>query len=204
MPSLPPIFSFPFGDPPLPPHNLATVTDALDRLIQQYKTPKTEALVGAVATPAQDLEDALNQLLTQRWITTAIGAQLDVLGAIVGQPRDNLDDGSYRLFLQARVLVNRSSGGPEELYKIFKVVLSSMATMELRYFQPAAFTMTIHGVAITNDLAAILAQLLKSARAAGISAQLIWSTVDPADTFTLDGVLGQALDHGHLAETIGA
>src|SRR6266849_1566444 len=204
MPALPQTFSFAFGDPPLPPHDLTVVKDAQDRLIQQYKRLKLQNLVGSLATPAQDLEDALNQILTQRWIATAVGAQLDVLGKIVGQPRNNLDDGTYRLFIAARILVNKSSGGPEELYTILKTVLSSAATLELRYFLPCEFTMTIHGVAISNDLATVLAALIKAARVAGVGAQLIWSTVDPSGTFTLDGTLSQALDHGALAEAIGA
>ncbi len=203
MPSLPQTLAFLLSDSGLPVHDFAIVIEAQQRLVQQYQKTKIQALVGALALPAQDLEDALYQILTLRWLTSAQGIQLDALGRIVGQRRLGLDDPTYQLFLQARILVNKSSGGPEELISALKIVLSSTATLELRYFLPCSFTMTIHGQAVTNVLAAVLAQLLTSARAAGVGAQLIWSTVAPSATFTLDGTATQALDNGALAEAVG-
>lgn len=198
-PQLP--FTLPFSDfIESPLHDLQVVTEAVGRLVQQYKTPKTEALIAALATPAQDLEDALIQVYTMRWIATAVGAQLDVLGEIVGQSRQGFLDDAYRLFIQSRVLVNRASGCPEELYAIFAPLLPAGATQALTYLGTASFLLTLGGAAVLDSLAAILAQLLRSARAAGVGGQLVWSHLAPSATFTLDGTSSQALDHGGLAE----
>lgn len=49
--------------------------------------PNLEALSKSLLAPASGIQSALKQLYTQRWIDTAVGAQLDGIGAIVGQPR---------------------------------------------------------------------------------------------------------------------
>lgn len=43
--------------------------------------------IGALLLEANTLEDVFRSLLEDRWIDTAEGIQLDILGAIVGQPR---------------------------------------------------------------------------------------------------------------------
>jgi cellobiose-specific phosphotransferase system component IIC len=187
-----------FIDSPI--HDLNVVQEAIDRLVQQYKTGNTEALIGAVATPAQDLEDALIQVYTQRWIATAVGAQLDVLGAIVGQDRGGFDDTTYRLFIQTRIQVNKSSGCPEELYAIFAPLLPAGVTQSLIYYAPAAFVLFFGGAALADGLATIFADFMRSARAGGVNGQIVWSHLAPSATFTLDGSSGQALDNGGLAE----
>lgn len=176
------------------------VNEAISRLIQQYKKPLLMALVGACATPAQDVEDAFFGILVQRWINSAAGAQLDVLGEIVGQARQGLPDDQYQLFIMARILVNKSSGGPEEIYSIFKLLIPAGMTMVIKYFPPAAFTLTFGGVALDNVTAGIFASLFNDTIVAGVGGQIIWSINPPSGTFTLDGSAGQALDNGALAE----
>lgn len=201
VPSPPIVFGPPPGPPPAtiidPIHDLDITTEALGRLIQQYQTPNTGALIQALAAPAQDLEDALFQLLQNRWIATAVGAQLDVLGAIVGQARQAFTDTFYRLAIQARVLINRSSGGPEQLYSMLKLVIPAGATLALEYFPPASFNMTIGGAALTYALGTLLASFVRQARAAGVGGWTVWSDLPPSGTFTLDS--GPGLDVGALA-----
>jgi hypothetical protein len=197
-PQLP--FLLPFSDfIESPLHDLNVAQEAVDRLVQQYKTPNTQALIRALCAPAQDLEDALIQVYVGRWINTAVGAQLDVLGKIVGQPRGGFADDFYRLTIQVRVLINRSSGGPEELYTILGLVVPMGATLALAYFQPAAFNMTISGVGLSYPLGLLFAGFINEARAAGVGGWTIWSDFAPSATFTFDGSSGQGFDQGALA-----
>jgi hypothetical protein len=194
-------FTLPFSDFIEDPiHDLNVVGDAVSRIVQQYQRPKIEALVGALAAPAQDLEDALIQIYTQRWLPVAVGVQLDVLGAIVGQPRLGFTDDFYRLCIQARIRINLSSGGPEELYGVLALVIPPGTTMTLHYFAPAAFEMLLGGVAISLQLGQLFASFITQARGAGIGGQTIWSGSAPSATFTLDGTSAQSLDAGGLAE----
>jgi hypothetical protein len=62
------------------------------RLLQQYKSSlNLIGLIDALIEGQGDLEVVLDQLLNERSINTAIGAQLDIIGEIVGQPRTILD-----------------------------------------------------------------------------------------------------------------
>jgi len=62
------------------------------RLLEQYKSSVSLiGLIDALIEGQGDLENVLDQLLTERAIDTAEGAQLNIIGEIVGQPRVILD-----------------------------------------------------------------------------------------------------------------
>jgi hypothetical protein len=56
-------------------------------LAQHVGKENTEDFVKAFYPPLNILDNALNQLYTERWLDTAIGAQLDGIGSIVGISR---------------------------------------------------------------------------------------------------------------------
>src|SRR5262245_2616348 len=61
----------------------------------------TQKALRALLAPAASLEHALQQLLTERNVNTAIGAQLDLIGKIVGRPRAGVaDDEIYRRYIR--------------------------------------------------------------------------------------------------------
>ncbi len=60
-------------------------------------------LLAVLVSGATDVEAVLQQLLTQRNIGTAIGAQLDRLARIVGQERLTTDDDVHRRYVRARI-----------------------------------------------------------------------------------------------------
>lgn len=56
--------------------------------LAQFKDgSRLEAVVKALLQPWNGAEDALLELLTERWLDTAVGQQLDGIGDIVGLPR---------------------------------------------------------------------------------------------------------------------
>lgn len=59
--------------------------------------PKLESFVRALYKPMNGLESAFKQLLEERWLDTAYGAQLDGIGDIVGQSR-YIDESMYTYF----------------------------------------------------------------------------------------------------------
>lgn len=89
---------------------------ALSRLTSQFdKSPLVRAFVQAMVTPLVTLETDADDLREKRWIDTAVGAQLDGCGAIVGVLRQGRADDEYRSAIKFQVFVNTSNATPEEM-----------------------------------------------------------------------------------------
>lgn len=92
------------------------ITTALSRLTNQFsESPKLRAMVSAMVQPLQDALADIEQLRTDRWPSTAIGAQLDGVGHIIGEPRYGRDDDEYRAAIAFRIFVNVSKATPSDL-----------------------------------------------------------------------------------------
>ena len=92
------------------------ITIGQGRLTNQFtEKPLIKALVSAMLSPLTDHEAVADQLKTQRWISTAVGAQLDGCGYIVGEYRRGRDDDEYRKWILFKVFVNTSNATPENL-----------------------------------------------------------------------------------------
>lgn len=172
------------------------VTRGVERLIERYRLPRTSALLASWITEVQVLEDALIQLLVERSVDTAVGEQLDVLGKIVGQPKQGRDDETYRLWISARTLVSRSSGTTEEIIAIVKKLVGG-ATVRLDDYYPAAFTVSV--LSGTDAVSgAQIAQLVQLAKAAGVQFFFVWQTDLWPDAFMFSPLLGvPVLDSPH-------
>lgn len=94
------------------------VTLALSRLTSQFQSSaKLRDLVAGAVGPLTTLEEAADSIISERWIDTAIGAQLDGCGAIVGELRQGKSDDAYRTAIRFRVFVNTSRGTPADLIR---------------------------------------------------------------------------------------
>ncbi len=178
-------------------------SDAIARIASEYvgKT-KMEAMTGLIGDRTQVTEDALWAFSTDLTLDGATGAQLDVLGAMVGESRASKDDDAYRIFIRARVLVNKSSGTGDEILDIFVMLLSDLGayTVELLELQPATILVQVHGSFDEVD-AQSLSVILRSARAAGIGSWMVWSPAADASTFSLSTV--QVDDNGLISNSQG-
>jgi hypothetical protein len=103
---------------------------AVNRLAIQFRKPKIEAFVRALCKQMQPLEVALNALLTQRGIDVAIGAQLDLLGKLVGQEQIDVADTTYRSLIRARIRANRSSGMGNQILLVARLVFTDYAAQD--------------------------------------------------------------------------
>lgn len=171
------------------------VSRGVARLIERYRLPMTSALLASWLHEVQVLEDALWQLATERSVLTAYGATLDLLGEIVGQPREGRDDDTYRVWIAARMLVQRSSGTTTDILAIARKLLPDN-TIVLREHYPAAFTLEVGGT--TSLVGLQIAQLIRPAVAAGVRFAATWSnagwpgvfTFAPADVPVPDSPMG--------------
>lgn len=160
---------------------------AVARLSQQFKTkPLIVALLKSWVTQVQELENALWDLREMRTLSTATGIYLDEIGAIVGQPRNGMDDDTYRVWISARVLVNRSSGTTEQVIGFVKKLVGESVEVWLDEQYPAAFAIQVGGIDPAKGVE--IARLLQLAKPAGVGAQFQWSRDgDVAFRFSSDG-----------------
>jgi hypothetical protein len=145
---------------------------------------RLETLLTILMAPLQRFENACIQLLTQRTVTTAVGAQLDVLGEIVGQLRQGQTDDEYRRYINARIAVNRATGKREELISIASLIINDpSATILVQDQAIATVFIQIGGVAVDAPTMAALESLLGDAVAIGVRLEVQSSSVPSTATF---------------------
>ena len=187
---------------------LEHVTDhgprALDRLIWQFKgKPRFAALITSYTNQIQQIEDAAWDVLLLRAIDNpnTAGAQLDVIGRIVGQARQGMSDVDYRVFLSARVRVNKSSGKAEELIEITSLLVSGKLLIRETY--PKSFEIEATEQVTVN--ARVVAQsFLERAKPRGTRLQFIASPASKATTFTWGDAGGATTDGLGFGDAAGA
>lgn len=135
------------------------VATALARLTSQFdKSERLRGLVAAMVGQLPALEVDAQSLREERWIETAIGAQLDGCGAIVGEARRGRDDEAYRAALRFRVFVNISKGTPTDLIRALKF-LTSPTDCQYIELQPATAILFTDGLTIPSDVQAAIQEL---------------------------------------------
>lgn len=177
---------------------------AIARLLTQYRgAARLEAVVAAFADQVQAVEDAFADLLLARSLEAAAGAQLDVLGAILGEARQGYGDEAYRTHIAARVQTNRSGGTIPEVIAVMDslalTVVDASATTVLIEQPPAAFVVRIGVATATGSMVDFLLSFLRALKPGGVRGILEWFHDPPADTFTWDGTADQAWDVGTMS-----
>jgi hypothetical protein len=117
-------------------HNPNHVAEAQAHLIDFFRKPRNKAVVGAVASESQELEDAIWAVFNGFDVDTAVGHQLDLLGYAVGELRNDRTDADFRAAVKTRILVNSSEGSLEELIAICVAAVATI-DVEARELYPA-------------------------------------------------------------------
>lgn len=122
----------------LPPYIFDHVEQALAEIVTYLDQPNFRAFIKTAAIEVQELEDTLWACIVERFLSRAVGAQLDQYGEVVGEPRNGLLDGEYREFLQARIWTNLSHGTPDEMTAILAVIARAVSEVHYYPLYPAA------------------------------------------------------------------
>lgn len=143
-----------------------------------------QKLIKILCTPAQELQDVSQDLETQRWLSTAIGIQLDEIGFFLGLERQiNESDSDYRERLQFQIFVNINSGTPEQIIKMIAFLTDSSYVHFFDVF-PAYFELEINGLKFPdpwNDLN----EAIFDASPAGVNYAPINATLNNPISFSL-------------------
>lgn len=178
---------------------------ARDDLLQQFKgLPNIQAIVDAASAQVQDLEEALWELLINRWLPTAEGVQLDTIGRIIDRGRGTLADDVYRGVLRGKIAANLSSGTYPEVLRVVELCVDFDTTaiaITVTPEHPAAAVLSILADSLTADLGPHVADLITLAAANGVRLLFQYYETDPP--FAFDGAGSAKFDGGyHFTTTI--
>lgn len=171
------------GALPLPVEYIGDHVAASENLLlEQFKNSTSlKSLLQSWTTQVQEAEDLMAPLVLARNIDTATGTTLDSLGEAVGLDRSGRSDETYRLFIRAKVLINRSSGTANELIAIARQLAGDPdLTVLIDEYNPATFFMRLINYQLVDD-PALWGALLRLAKAAGVRFQLVYSTQPDED-----------------------
>ncbi len=153
-------------------------------------------LLTVLCSPAQDVENTYQQLLTERSLDVATGAQLDIIGVIVGQTRGGFGDEDFRRLCRARVATNRSSGTVPQMIKIVDLFLvDDTAYIHFINQGDATQLLRIEDIAVTDALADLLMTFIHDAQACGVRTIVESTPAAPGTTFEWD-LAGRGWDSG--------
>jgi hypothetical protein len=133
------------------PIKIDQIEQGQERLLDQFKgKPNIEGTLAAYTKQTNDLENTFFDLIGDRSLDTAIGYQLDVIGAIVGEARKGKSDDDFRIAIQFKINVNNSHGTPEELMASLKEVTLSTDVNIFEHY-PVSYMMSFDGLNIPDN-----------------------------------------------------
>lgn len=181
----------------IPTPNTSHTAQALALLIDQFKgRPVIEGILASWTNRVQELEDALVAVAVSRLLGSAVDAQLDSLGDLVGEARKGRSNDIYREAIRLRVKVNRANGKAEDVIQTVNIATLG-ADFDYREIYPAGFEIE----ALPLPAPQSTATLIKQTRSAGVKAVLISGTWDAGDYFILDWDGGGVTDPGLMSYT---
>lgn len=147
---------------------------------------KLKALVGILADQVQDIELANQDILISRLVIYAFGDQLDILGELVGLPRNSLVDADYKAAIILQVFINNSSGNTEEVVHIAKILSGGTS---VRYVEvgPGSYRLYVTGGTIGASLLAAVQRVTLG------GVRIIDITRGPAIPFRMGDRINQSL-----------
>jgi hypothetical protein len=146
-------------------------------LTQFHDSPNLNAVQDAFLEQIAELETVFEQL--RNLIDQAAGAQLDMLGRIVGQKRLGMNDEDYRLWIDARILLNKSRGIESDMRELLKALIAQ--EVEIKEHPEIAFTVLIQQVCQQD--AQRLFEIINEAKPLGVQAHLQVAMRDPVFRF---------------------
>lgn len=145
---------------------------AFERLPERFRKPNTKDLYYVLYNGSDEIESAYQTIKDSQNIDNAFGQTLDLLGANVGEFRqEGMDDDLYRLYIKVRIISNLSIGDIPTINYVMSTLLGDKYLSikegflddEYLYHEPASLRMGVH-----NTTEFIPYDVLERIKAAGI------------------------------------
>lgn len=163
---------------------------ALSRLLEQFGgSVNLRLFVRSWVDRVQECEDAATQLLHDRTVFAASGAQLDGVGQLVAVGRDGRTDEDYRLRLRGELAILFSQGSTEDIIDIFALLFTPVPpddppNPEIVDYYPKTLYIRPIDHTLTDDPVAVAA-LLRRAVPAATELLFVYALHDDNELFTL-------------------
>lgn len=162
------------------------VGKAVGRLLERYKNkPIITALVTSYVSELVEIRDAIKEVQLARDARTAYGIYEDIIGKIIGEARNAANDEAYRLLINTKIAVNKSSGRASDFETIWELLGNDPTQLRLTETPPAAGIITsiapITNVFLSNvEMVDVLTRIFFRGKvnAAGVRLTFIYAT-DP-------------------------
>lgn len=132
---------------------------AAPRLTGQFgESPNLQGFVRAIVEPLSEVEVTFDALKSERWISTAIGAQLDGAGSIVGEERLGRSDSAYRDAIRFRVFINIAKGAPVNLIRGVRYLTAPTDAQYIEAY-PATVLVFTNGLFVDSSIQTALQEI---------------------------------------------
>lgn len=142
-----------------------------------------EKLLSGLLAPGGTLEAEFEAHRNSLDVDQATGGALDLLGAAVGEARKNRTDDLYRIFVKARILVNKSRGNTKDIYGVLRLLVDPTNTLDIVKYSPAHF----HAIVGETPPAQIVSmlQIASEGKSAGVGFTGVYHTAASTSMFTI-------------------
>lgn len=148
--------------------------EAKSRLAEQFKNSyDLQGLVCALLSEIQELEVVFSDLMINRALDTAVGAQLEGIAEIVGADISGMTTQEARNAIRAQIALNVSNGEPEFVINFVKEVTDADHIIYSELY-PAKIHIFTDGQTIPSNLIT----LIKSVIPAGVGIEVVCSFGD--------------------------
>ena len=156
------------------------VEKGLALTLSQYRErPIFLAWLASYLRQVQDLEDATYDTIVSRFLDRAKNAQLDLIGKIVGESRKGRGDDLYRVFVGARIRINRSFGRYRDVLEVYNIICS--APKLLLEIAPARLRLELLDVPSIDPV--LILEMLRDTKAGGVGLSMVSPTTEPSKQF---------------------
>lgn len=157
-----------------------------------------EKLVTMFGEELDEVEAAFFALLTEVSLDNAVGKQLDDLGVKLDLTRSGRTDAEYRAALSSKIAINTSSGTPNQVIELSKVVLS-ISDIKYQEIYPAHIRLDLYG----SFPSSISVQQMRQLRPVGVGGIELLSWGDEASAFSFSTTDGPQDDPSAYADGFG-
>lgn len=158
------------------------MNEGLSLLLEQFRD--SEVLKGLVSSSLKQLDLLESEILAARdsmSLEKAPRFMLERIAKIVGQECSGFDTETLRLWIRARIAVNRSQATVEDLIRILRILVGQDVAVEIREHPEIAFT-AFPKVVLAHKPQSVL-NIIDDAKPLGVRAYLQYATNTPVFTF---------------------
>lgn len=174
---------------------------AVANLISKFdNATQLQGLVRVLVSEVQELDNTFFALISERYLSTAVGAQLDEYGKILGFDRQGFSDSDYRNLLEARSLLGLAEGQIGAIVFILQKITRASFVLYMPTYPAAYIVQYTSSVYTSSSFREIIKEFILRITPCGVLNTIV-EAPDPAFGFE-DDTTALGFNEGPWAEII--